>query len=84
MKAQRSDIDPQFEGMLDRFIDAAKEYDDKTIRTLIRSIVPEYRQHKSFEHSNVKMIPIVFDEKIEMKLVPAETSVKLATTNDSR
>jgi hypothetical protein len=30
------------------------------------------------------MIPIVFDEKIEMKLVPAETSVKLATTNDSR
>lgn len=82
MKAQRSDIDPQFADMLERFIDAAKECDDKTIRTLIRSIVPEYRQHKSFEHTNVKMIPIVFDEKSDMKATAAETHVKRSTRHE--
>ena len=82
MKAQRSDIDPQFADMLERFIDAAKECDDKTIRTLIRLIVPEYRQHKSFEHTNVKMIPIVFDEKNDMKATAAETHVKRSTRHE--
>jgi FlaA1/EpsC-like NDP-sugar epimerase len=56
MKANRSVVDIHFTDMTDKLREVAKAYDEKSTRAMVRRIVPEFRQNKNIEHSNVTFI----------------------------
>jgi FlaA1/EpsC-like NDP-sugar epimerase len=56
LKAQRSDVDSRFEVMLDGLVMAAQDFEDDMVRSLVRQLVPEFRQSLSIDHSNVTLL----------------------------
>jgi FlaA1/EpsC-like NDP-sugar epimerase len=56
LKAQRSEVNSRFDVMMDGLVIAAQEFDDATARSLIRQLVPEFRQSLSIEDSNVTLL----------------------------
>ena len=56
LKAQRCEVDSRFEVMLDGLVISAQEFDDDMVRSLIRQLVPEFRQSISVEDSNVTLL----------------------------
>lgn len=76
MKAHKSQIEDSFSDMLVELVASAQEYDDKTVRTMIRSIVPEYRQHISFEASRVKTLTAIPGTRKEPMLAPVASLAK--------
>jgi FlaA1/EpsC-like NDP-sugar epimerase len=56
LKAQRSEVDSHFDVMLDGLVIAAQEFDDDMVRSLIRQMVPEFKQSISIDHSNVTIL----------------------------
>ena len=56
LKAQRSEVNSRFEVMMDGLVISAQEFDDPTVRSLIRQLVPEFRQSLSIEDSNVTLL----------------------------
>lgn len=59
MKAQKCDIEAEFNDMVLELVTSALDYDDKIVRSMIRAIVPEYRQHISFDASRVKTLTAI-------------------------
>ena len=56
LKAQRSEVDSRFEVMMDGLVIAAQEFDDDMVRSLIRQMVPEFRQSISIDQSTVTLV----------------------------
>ena len=65
MKAQKSEIEAAFSEMLVELVGSALEYDDKSVRSMIRVIVPEYRQHIAFDSARVKTLTAIPGNKKE-------------------
>jgi FlaA1/EpsC-like NDP-sugar epimerase len=65
MKAQKSEIESEFSEMLVELVASAQDYNDKSVRSMIRVIVPEYRQHIAFESSRVKTLTAIPGNKKE-------------------
>ena len=59
MKAQKSEIEAEFPEMVSELVTSAQDYNDKSVRSMIRVIVPEYRQHIAFESSRVKTLTAI-------------------------
>jgi FlaA1/EpsC-like NDP-sugar epimerase len=56
LKAQRSEVDSRFDVMMDGLVIAAQEFDDDMVRSLIRQMVPEFRQSISIDQSSVTLV----------------------------
>jgi len=65
MKAQKSEIEAAFSEMLVELVGSALEYDDKSVRSMIRVIVPEYHQHIAFDSARVKTLTAIPGNKKE-------------------
>jgi FlaA1/EpsC-like NDP-sugar epimerase len=59
MKAQKSEIEAEFPEMVSELVTSAQDYNDKSVRSMIRVIVPEYRQHIAFESARVKTLTAI-------------------------
>ena len=68
MKAQKSEIEAEFSEMLLELVASAQDYDDKSVRSMIRVIVPEYRQHIAFESAKVKTLTAIPGNMKEPKM----------------
>jgi FlaA1/EpsC-like NDP-sugar epimerase len=76
MKAHKSQIEAGFGEMVTELVASAQDYDDKTVRTMIRSIVPEYRQHIAFDSSRVKTLTAIPGTRKEPVLAPVASLAK--------
>ncbi|MEY4885765.1 MAG: hypothetical protein RL151_1074 [Bacteroidota bacterium] len=68
MKAQKSEIEAEFSEMLLELVASAQDYNDKSVRSMIRVIVPEYRQHIAFESAKVKTLTAIPGNMKEPKM----------------
>lgn len=76
MKAQKSEIESEFNDMLVELVASAQDYNDKSVRNMIRVIVPEYRQHIAFESAKVKTLTAIPGNKKEPKLMVVTSAAK--------
>jgi FlaA1/EpsC-like NDP-sugar epimerase len=56
MKANRSEVDIHFMDMTQKLVEVAKVYDERSVKALVRRIVPEFRQNKTIENTSVTYI----------------------------
>ena len=76
MKAQKSEIESEFSEMLVELVASAQDYNDKSVRSMIRVIVPEYRQHIAFESSRVKTLTAIPGNKKEPVMTALTSAAK--------
>jgi FlaA1/EpsC-like NDP-sugar epimerase len=76
LKAHKSKIEDHFSDMVSELVISAQDYDDKTVRSMIRSIVPEYRQHISFESARVKTLTAIPGTRKEPLMTPVASLAK--------
>jgi FlaA1/EpsC-like NDP-sugar epimerase len=76
MKAQKSEIEAAFSEMLVELVGSALEYDDKSVRSMIRVIVPEYRQHIAFDSARVKTLTAIPGNKKEPMMTVLTSAAK--------
>ena len=76
MKAQKSEIEAEFSEMLLELVASAQDYDDKSVRSMIRVIVPEYRQHIAFESAKVKTLTAIPGNMKEPKMTLVSANSK--------
>jgi FlaA1/EpsC-like NDP-sugar epimerase len=76
LKAHKSKIEDHFSDMVSELVISAQDYDDKTVRSMIRSIVPEYRQHISFESARVKALTAIPGTRKEPLMTPVASLAK--------
>ena len=76
MKAHKSQIEAEFNEMVCELVASAQDYDDKSVRSMIRVIVPEYRQHIAFESSRVKTLTAIPGNKKEPVMTAITSAAK--------
>ena len=76
MKAHKSEIEAEFSDMVSELVASAQDYDDKSVRSMIRVIVPEYRQHIAFESSRVKTLTAIPGNKKEPVMTAITSAAK--------
>jgi FlaA1/EpsC-like NDP-sugar epimerase len=76
MKAQKSEIEAEFSEMLVELVASAQDYNDKSVRSMIRVIVPEYRQHIAFESARVKTLTAIPGNKKEPIMTALTSAAK--------
>lgn len=76
MKAQKSEIEAEFSEMLLELVASAQDYNDKSVRSMIRVIVPEYRQHIAFESAKVKTLTAIPGNMKEPKMTLVSANSK--------
>jgi hypothetical protein len=62
--------------MVCELVASAQDYDDKSVRSMIRVIVPEYRQHIAFESSRVKTLTAIPGNKKEPVMTAITSAAK--------
>ncbi len=76
MKAQKSEIEAEFPEMVSELVSSAQDYNDKSVRSMIRVIVPEYRQHIAFESARVKTLTAIPGNKKEPIMTALTSAAK--------
>jgi FlaA1/EpsC-like NDP-sugar epimerase len=76
MKAQKSEIEAEFSEMVSELVISAQDYNDKSVRSMIRVIVPEYRQHIAIESSRVKTLTAIPGSKKEPIMTALTSAAK--------
>lgn len=76
MKAQKSEIEAEFSDMVLELVASAQDYNDKSVRSMIRVIVPEYRQHIAFESARVKTLTAIPGNKKEPIMTALTSAAK--------
>ena len=76
MKAQKSEIEAEFPEMVSELVTSAQDYNDKSVRSMIRVIVPEYRQHIAFESARVKTLTAIPGSRKEPVMTALTSAAK--------
>ena len=76
MKAQKSEIEAEFPEMVSELVISAQDYNDKSVRSMIRVIVPEYRQHIAFESARVKTLTAIPGSRKEPVMTALTSAAK--------